>query len=253
MFNLNIPPKSLSLFDIFIWKAYRFTNRFFWKFYINKKLKNYHKKNHSIENDWWNNEYIKEFHHHSFQNKIISNDFLRNIRNSPQFLSLLTSSKSFVDLWSGTGELSYFTSKVFQWYEKILWLEVSEKAVDIANELYASKVINFLSIKPEDSLDTYEKFDFVICSNTLEHFQKPETIIEKAFNLADIFIALIPYKQPVSDPYEYEGWPWHVNTFDENSFPKYKLIDFIVFRTWGWQTSTAWEEPLQLAVILKKN
>ncbi len=251
MIDSHVPPKPLSLMEIFLWKSYRFMNRYYWKVLIQKKLRNYLHINQWSDTDWWNNEYVKEFHHHSFQNKIISNDFLDSIRTNKSFLELFSSSKKFVDLWSGTWELAHFASKRFQ-YQEILWLEVSEKAVEIANELYKDEVIQFRVISPKEQLDNYGKFDFVICSNTLEHFQKPEIIIDKAFNLTDIFIALIPYKQPVSDVYEYEGGPWHVNTFDENSFSSYELIDYMIFRTWGWQTSTWWEDPLQLAVILRK-
>lgn len=244
-------PKKLTYFRYLQGKIFRFVDRYVWRFALKMKLKPYLAGISKKENDWWDREYIHAFHHHSFQNKTISRDFINEAKRNATFSNLFSKSTCFAELWSWTGELSHFLSKSFS-FENICGFEVAETAVWIANELYGNARLKYRSITVTDQLDQYGKFDFAICSNTLEHFKNPFAIIEKAFNLSDILIVIVPYNQPPSLDYEYEGWPDHVFRFDEFSFPDYDTLDFFIFRTGGWQVSSAWEEALEMAIILKK-
>jgi 2-polyprenyl-3-methyl-5-hydroxy-6-metoxy-1,4-benzoquinol methylase len=233
----------------FFKRARRVPDRFFWSICINKYLnKNIVKKQ---QKDLWEKEYSTFFLHHSHQNKLISKDFLRKIKSKPIFSNLLSKSRSVLDIGCGTGELSHFIYKKYK-TDKILGLEISETAINIASILYNNKNVSFVKIAADEDLLKFGKFDVVVCSQVLEHFLNPYTLIDKMFKLSDNVIILVPYNQPVKDAYEEEGGAGHVFRFTENNFKQYNILDSFVFETLGWDYSSYGEEPRQLAILINK-
>jgi SAM-dependent methyltransferase len=238
-----------KIFRKSIKRAVRVPDRFFWWWKIRSVFKNDFTKNKS--NKVWEINYIDSLLHHSHQNKLISLDFLKAIKKRKLFLDQIKNSNSILELACGTGELSHFINQKYN-TQKIIGLEISESAVKIADFLYSNNNLSFVKINPEDKLNEFGKFDTVICSQLLEHFSKPDIMIEKMFEVAPVVIAIIPYDQPIIDTYTEEGGGGHVYRFTEDSFKLYKIIDSVIFETLGWDYSSKGETPKQLAVLISK-
>ena len=231
-------------------RCIRVPDRFLWWLNLRYKLKKYvvSKK---YENQIWENDYVKSFLHHSHQNKLITLSFLRAIKKRNIFLDKLIKSNRVIELGCGTGEFSHFINKKFK-NKKILGVEISKNAVNLANYLYSNENVRFALISQNENLQKFEEFDIAICSQVLEHFSKPNVIIDKMLEISPIVIALVPYKQLIMDPYKEEGGGGHVFRFSEESFSPYNVLDSFIFRTLGWDYSSSGETPRQLAVILTK-
>lgn len=196
---------------------------------------------------YWEDQFKNRFKAHSDQNLDISNDFIKNINNNFEFA--LHASKNILEVGCGTGELSYLINKKYK--KNVLGIDVSEEAIKFANENYKNlnlqfKILNLINETVNES------YDLAICSNVLEHFKNPFILINKILSISKSLIVLVPYKQPCTDAYEYEGGAGHVFTFDEQSFKDYCVDSWFLFKTPGWQHSALGEEPKQLAVLLRK-
>lgn len=231
-------------------RIFRVCDRFFWYKKIGKKIK----KIISDSDEFWEQDYIKSALHHSHQNKLVANDFIKNIYNRPLFISTIKGSNKILDFGCGTGEFSFFLSKSEMAKNSVfIGAEISSSAIQIANNLYKNDNLNFIIIdKSCDLVDVFGSVDLVICSQVLEHFKYPNKIIDKLLEISRHIIILVPYKQGKTDDYIEDGGPGHVSTFDKDSFSSYKVLDQFVFKTIGWDFSSSGEEPLQLAVLLEK-
>ena len=198
---------------------------------------------------YWEERFTLGTINHSNQNKKISEDFL--LKLNINFDKILNECNKIIEFGCGTGEFSYNLNK--KYLKPVLGTDFSDEAVNFGNEKYKNKNLNFKVLNLlQDDLSFISQFDVGLCSNTLEHFKNPYIIINKIINLIDKLIILVPYNQPCVDGYEDEGGPGHVFTFNEKSFDQYKIIDWFVFQTSGWQHSSAGETPLQLAICISK-
>lgn len=232
----------------------RVPDRFIWWIKIKKILKNREYQNYiqkeNIENTW-ENAYYRHLLHHSHQNKLVTKDFLKKILSNDNFDKILKNAKNIVEIGCGTGEFSYYLNKKYH-NKKIVGLEISNLAIIFAKNLYSNDNIKFYKINKDENLKNYGNFDLAICSNVLEHFSNPHSMIERIFNISPLILILVPYNQPVIDKYEGEGEGGHVFKFDINSFKNYEVIANIIFETAGWDYSSNGEEPKQIAIIIRK-
>jgi 2-polyprenyl-3-methyl-5-hydroxy-6-metoxy-1,4-benzoquinol methylase len=227
-------------------KIYRKLKRLFWAQKIKKALANIDE---TKTKNWWDKEFFYNLVSHSHQNILISSDFLKNSSTHPSFLKIFQTSSRCLDFGCGTGEMAHLLHKKYGL--TVTSVDVSDLAIRTALNLYASNKVHFQTISPDSSLEELGLFDFVICSNTLEHFRNPYIIIEKLFKISPFVIIIVPYGQPAVDNYEYEGGAAHAFTFHEESFNKYHIIDSFKFRSLGWDYSSAGETPQQLAVLIE--
>lgn len=196
---------------------------------------------------YWEDQFKNRFKAHSDQNFDISNDFLKNLNIN--FKNIIDESSKIIEVGCGTGELSYLINKKYN--KKILGIDVSNEAIKYAQQNYLNSNLEFkcLNLLTEQ---VYDFYDLAICSNVLEHFKNPFVLIDKILSISKFLIALVPYEQPCTDSYEYEGGAGHVFTFNEYSFNNYNLNSYFIFTTPGWQHSALDEVPKQLAVLLTK-
>jgi SAM-dependent methyltransferase len=200
--------------------------------------------------DYWREQYTDDefFRHHSLQNQRIANSFLRAVERRPLFIQALRSSRQMIEIGCGTGE---FAMKIKGEFDPDVYY-----ATDLSSDVVKKnqKRIPWVNFWVYDILEdeAFSTFDLLLCSNVLEHFKIPHTVINKMFHFAPQLILLVPYKQPLSDGYDSEGGPGHVYSFDEESFKQYSLVDSFTFTSQGWQWQTNEEKPLQLAVLIRE-
>jgi len=205
-------------------------------------------KNKEEANNYWDERFTIGTPHHSDQNSQISIDFIN--KRSDKIDMLLLNSNNVIEIGGGTGELSYFLSQRYS-NLNILGTDLSQKGIDFANSRYKG---NKLSYEVFDCMNQSRetKYDIAICSNTLEHFINPYTLIDSILQFSDKLIILVPYNQPVTDGYSCEGGAGHVFQFTDNSFDDYQILEWYTFSTSGWQHSSNGETPLQLCVVISK-
>lgn len=194
---------------------------------------------------YWDDQFKNRCSAHSEQNDTISLDFIKNSKE--KFLKRIKKAESIIEIGCGTGELLHHIYHRFN--KNLMGLDVSQEAIEFAKRTYSQ-----IEFKQFDVLkqDIEKKYDLAICSNVLEHFKDPFVLIDKILSFSNSLICLVPYKQPVTDHYEYEGGAGHVFMFDESSFAKYSVLDSFIFKTNGWQHSALGEEPKQFAVLIEK-
>jgi SAM-dependent methyltransferase len=222
----------------------------------------------SVLNSWENayspdvyttpNKEISMLHHHVSQNIEICRDFFNLISSSNEtthlFYETLTQAKKIIEVGCGTGQLLQ-NVYAFSPNATMLGIDISPKAIDFASahnrhpRTISYAVFNCLTSKIEKQ---YGRFDLAICSNTLEHFKDPFTLLDAMLEAADKCLILVPYKQPVTDGYDGEGGVGHVYTFNDTTFKKYKVLASFTFQTKGWQHSSRGEKPLQFAVLVSR-
>lgn len=199
-----------------------------------------------MTNNYWNNQFGERAVPHSDQNKDISRDFFQKLNST--FNSMFENSQSIIEIGCGTGEMSKLISDKYN--KNILGTDLSPVGIDFANKNYANSLTKFqvLNVLTDAIGETY---DLAVCSNILEHFRNPFAVIDKVLSICKYFVILVPYNQPVTDGYDDEGGAGHVFQFTEQSFANYQVIDSFLFKTGGWQHSSAGEDPQQFAIILR--
>jgi glycosyltransferase involved in cell wall biosynthesis len=120
---------------------------------------------------------------------------------------------------------------------KVSGIDISEAAVEKANK-------NYENIDFSTHLD--KRYDAIISSNTLEHFEDPSEHLEMLFKFADEYvILLVPFE-------EYEREPEHFFTFDYKYF-NLKYYDFnLIFFNESYADKTVWDGK-QLLLVFQKN
>lgn len=95
-------------------------------------------------------------------------------------------------------------------YSQITGYDISEEAIKQASEIYKDNPnLTFTSTPLQIGID---KFDCLVCSNTLEHLIDYNLYLELFTKISQKYIILlVPYKSEIFDE--------HVVSFDENSFP----------------------------------
>lgn len=195
--------------------------------------------------NYWDYQFKNRYSAHSEQNNTISLDFIKNSKE--KFLKRIKKADSIIEIGCGTGE---FLNHIYHRFNKnLLGVDVSEEAIAFAKQNYNQIEFKKLNVLNED---VEKKYDLAICSNVLEHFKDPFVLIDKILSFSNSLICLVPYKQPVTDHYEYEGGAGHVFMFEESSFGKYSILDSFIFQTNGWQHSSSGEEPRQFAALIEK-
>lgn len=200
----------------------------------------------NLANNYWKERFTIGLDHHSNQNTQISRDFFKTISKSLD--DRLNLSNSIIEIGCGTGELSKI---LYDRYKKITkGTDLSEQAVLFANNKYSNESLSYQSLDLlNDNLN--DKYDVAVCSNTLEHFKNPYLLVDKILDSCKYLIILVPFDQPLTDGFDYEGGAGHVFRFTHNSFDKYEVIEKYTFSTEGWQYSSNGEVPLQWVVVIK--
>lgn len=113
------------------------------------------------------------------------------------------------DVGCAEGECAKLFSDRFTNLE-ITGIDFSPTAIKLAK-----KKFNNIIFKSEDLLKISEKYDFTVCSNTLEHFEEPEKILSKLTSITNnSIIILIPFQ-------EVNRIPEHFTSFDYDNIPLY--------------------------------
>ena len=210
---------------------------------------------------YWKDQYSTNLAAHSRQNLAISKDFLA--QSSVEVWSTLKKSTTMLEMGCGTGELSHSLFNKFNTLKDVLGLDISEEAIEYATAHYQCSVIEETAIRSlkfkkynftaePDLTKHFIPTDLIVCSNVLEHFKDPYSLLDKFLSLSRKVIVITPYQQPCTDGYDGEGGAGHVFTFDDDSFDAYQVVDKYTFSSGGWQFSSKGESPLQLVVLLEK-
>jgi ubiquinone/menaquinone biosynthesis C-methylase UbiE len=197
----------------------------------------------------WDKHYSIKLFSHSFQNYLISKDFINSL--PADIFKYFYNSNFIVDFGCGTGELLFLLNKRFKG-KLFLGCDIAESALNFAKARYGNKNIDFKTIKKIQELDQYFlKADILICSNTLEHFKDPFKIVDELLRRCKYLGIIVPYRQTLGDVYEYEGGLGHVFSFEKESFKNYSVLNSFIFRSIGWDYSVGQEEPKQIVYFLK--
>ncbi|WP_407454722.1 methyltransferase domain-containing protein [Methanobrevibacter sp.] len=117
-------------------------------------------------------------------------------------------SYSICDMGCGMGEGSNELHKIFP-KSKVYGMDFSQTAIDEANNQYKDENLNYFK---GDMCDCDKKFDIIVTSHTLEHFDNPFEIVEKLSQNCKYLIINVPFR-------EYPLWKEHRFTFQYESFP----------------------------------
>jgi len=204
---------------------------------------------------YWNSRtagsgYADDYHmsHHSNQNNTISSDFLKSLDTDTK--TLMYSFKKIIEIGCGTGEFLKLLDQHTNPNCKKIGCDISELAINYANQQYSNENIKYkvADLLQNDDSDM-KNCDLVICSNTLEHFKNPYTLIEKFKEYGKYCLILVPFNQnPMTDGYSEEGGAGHAFQFVDDSFKNYNVIKEYKFYTSGW---TCGINPMQWAIIIK--
>ncbi len=211
-----------------------------------------HKK-HYGHHYWTSNNHNQGYagnlmNHHSSQNNMITDSFLKEINKKPEFLNLFSNNKIFIEIGCGTGEFIYTVHQRFNNIEKAIGIDISPQSIEYAEKNYGNSVLKYAVFNClEQKVEL--QYDVSLCSNTLEHFKKPEVLIDNMLQFSKQCLILVPFNQPLTDGYSGEGGAGHVYRFTLDSFKNYKIISHFTFFTRGWVCGP---NPLQLAIIIEK-
>ena len=185
--------------------------------------------------------------HHARQNQFIAQAFLRHARIHQPVIEALAASW-IIEVGCGTGEFSAMLRDSFS-VPYLYATDFSFEAIKVAEQRHPQ--VNFWRFDVLKD-EPFRHFELAVCSNVLEHFRTPHTVINKLFHMADKLLIIVPFNQPATDNYEYEGGAGHVYQFTVEDFSDYKIIDTFRFRTKGWVFSSCGESPEQLVLLLAK-
>lgn len=202
--------------------------------------------------DYWEGRYshAEGEAHHADQNRHISADFLAAIiEREGAVLAALGAARSVIEIGCGTGDFVALFHRHFG-FARSIGLDLSSEAITVARRRHGDTGVEYIQL--DVSLPSFfEGLDLALCSNTLEHFQNPWKVLNGMLQMAPQALVLVPYAQPCTDGYDHEGGAGHVFTFTEESFADYRLLDWFLFTTPGWQHSSAGEEPRQMAALVE--
>lgn len=203
--------------------------------------------------DYWEGRYSHSEGeaHHAEQNRQISADFLAAvIERQGAIFAALREARSVIEVGCGTGDFVALLHGEFDFIRPI-GLDLSAAAVEVARRSHGDCGAEFF--QQDVSLPSpFEGFDMALCSNTLEHFKLPWKVLNGMLHMAQRAVVLVPYAQPCTDGYDHEGGAGHVFTFTEDSFADYRLLDWFLFQSSGWQHSSAGEKPRQMAALVER-
>lgn len=198
--------------------------------------------------DYWDGRYSlpEGIEHHARQNEQLANDFSHNVQSRWPFRHELNE-KLVIEIGCGTGDLTSILTD--RHYCACEGTDLSGFAVEIASIRFPHLIFKQYDILRDNPPGKYE---VAIASNVVEHFKNPRRFINKMFKLAPTVIIVAPYNQPLGDNYDAEGGAGHISTITYGTFDPYQLIAGFLFRSDGWQHSTAGETPTQIAVVLRQ-
>jgi 2-polyprenyl-3-methyl-5-hydroxy-6-metoxy-1,4-benzoquinol methylase len=111
-------------------------------------------------------------------------------------------------------------------------LRFAVTAIDNVDAWYARAAVSLprLDYRVCDAFDIDEQFDVVVCSHTLEHTDDPGRLLEKLLSTARRLVVIAaPWKEPVET-----RLPYHLFTFDEQFFERYRPTRFETFLSPHW-------------------
>lgn len=205
--------------------------------------------------EYWDGEFSDNLAHHSSQNGAIAQSFFGLIsgRNTGlgyvRFRHALLAER-IIEVGCGTGEFCGLISWAFR-TPTLVGVDISPQAVAAARRRYPFLTFGVWDVTLAPPSWAAAPWDLAVCSNVLEHFQDPHAVMARLFSFAARVLALVPYRQPVTDGYDCEGGAGHVYTFTKKTFDRYDLEESVVFESPGWQWSAKGEKPLQLAVLVR--
>ena len=115
---------------------------------------------------------------------------------------------SICDMGCGMGEGANELHKVFPKSE-VYGMDFSQTAIDEANAQYKDENLTYFK---GNIYDCDEKFDIILTSHTLEHFENPFEIVENLSPNCKYFIITVPFR-------EWPLWREHCFSFQYDSFP----------------------------------
>ena len=115
---------------------------------------------------------------------------------------------SMCDMGCGMGEGTNELHKTFP-KSKVFGMDFSQTAIDEANKQYNDENITYFK---GDMRNCDEKFDIIVTSHTLEHFDDPFEIVEKLSQNCKYLIITVPFR-------EEDLWKEHRFSFQYESFP----------------------------------
>jgi len=213
----------------------------------------------SAESDWQHQYTTNEsIAHHRHQNHIITNDFLTHMTFRPKKLMYdsFNNAKVIVEHGCGTGEMiAEIASKAP--YTQCYGMDFSEEAIKLALE-YKLQVPN-VDYRVHDIRSAecpHAGADVCIISNVIEHFENWGQIVDRLVDAYNRVLVIVPYEERIDalpGPAPIDGGGGHCNSFNRNSFMRYRIIeDMVFFSLNGWGVSHAGECPLLYAIMLEK-
>ena len=132
------------------------------------------------------------------------------IAHLPQWIKDLIEDNTYsiCDMGCGMGEGANELHKTFPKSE-VYGMDFSQTAIDEANKQYKDENLTYFK---GDMCDCDEKFDIIVSSHTLEHFDNPFEIVEKLSQNCKYLIITVPFR-------EEHLWKEHRFSFQYESFP----------------------------------
>lgn len=143
-------------------------------------------------------------------------------QSQARFLVQLPNCRTLLDFGCGTGEAFQTYRSVFP-DAKLFGVDHAPAAIDIARAKF-STIADFSTSVNEHR----PQFDYVICSNVLEHVEDPDAMARDLLRYASQAVIIVtPYKEK---PFDSE----HVNRFSDSSFADLNPSQVHVFKSPGW-------------------
>jgi 2-polyprenyl-3-methyl-5-hydroxy-6-metoxy-1,4-benzoquinol methylase len=149
----------------------------------------------------------------------------------------ITSFENAIDIGCNAGWYSKMISDFG--FRDVMGVDIDEKLIKKAQKEFTSnkegKHIHFHLLNAEH-LDTSKKFNFLLCTEVVEHTDHPELVIENIKNsLAPGGVAVITLPNAVSFPYllhylsqKIQGKPLKKELIDHLSYPFYKSLNLFI-------------------------